>query len=99
MTTAIDFIEDCFTGATVRVYAKDLCDIDTGPVTTGATVTIDRYNPDGSLGEVGTIQHSGDDWYANFLVPDLLGTHTIKLTADYQTKVWKGLGYLIVRPW
>jgi hypothetical protein len=97
MTTTIDFVEDCYTGETVRVYAKDLYDIDSGPVTSGAVVTIDRYNPDGTLGEVGTINHSDDDWYANFLIPDVTGTHTVKLTASYSGNVWKGVGYIIAR--
>lgn len=97
MTTALDFLEECYAGATVRVYAKDLCDIDTGPVTAGATVTIERYNPDGTLGEAGAVSHTGDDWYANFLLPNTPGTHTVKLSASYQAKVWKGKGYIIVR--
>jgi hypothetical protein len=94
---AVDFVEHCYAGQTVRVYARDLSDIDTGPVITGATVVIERYNPDGSLGESGSVSNTGDDWYTNFLMPDLPGTHVVKLSASSGGKTWKGKGFVIVR--
>jgi hypothetical protein len=96
----IDFVEQCYVGDTVRVYAKQLTDIDDGPITSGAIVTIERFNPDGSFGETGIVSNDDNDWFANFLMPEAVpGTHTVRLEAGYNGNVWKGLGYIIAQPW
>lgn len=93
-----DFVESCYVGQTIRVTAKDLTDIDDGPITVGANVVIERYDPDGTLGDTGAISNNGADWFANFLIPDDPGTHVIRLQASNLGKTWRGKGFVIVRP-
>ena len=58
-------------GTVLRVAAMDVHHLLDGPVTSGANVIINRYNPDGSLGEIGQISHLDDDWWSLFTMPDI----------------------------
>jgi hypothetical protein len=85
---------------TIRITAKDLTHSDSGSVTSGATVTIAVYNPDGSLYQTQTVMNPGanDDWWADFAAPSSAGQYTVKLTAVKSGATWKSTGVINVRP-
>lgn len=84
-------------GTVLRVAAMDVHHLLDGPVTSGANVIINRYNPDGSLGEIGQISHLDDDWWSLFTMPDIQGLHEFKLEVQYNNGEWHGVGYCEVR--
>lgn len=88
-------LRECIAGETVRLSAHDLKDVTGTPVTSGATVTIDLYNPDGTLLNTGAGAADGDDWYRDVTMPSTpLGTYTVKITAVKSGATWKGTGYI-----
>jgi hypothetical protein len=62
------------------------------PVTTGATVTIQLFNPDGTQsGADFTGVVDGDDWTIDVNLPSSpLGNYTIKLTVVKSGATWHG---------
>lgn len=59
-------------GDTVRIYARDVTNLDTGAVTSGLTGTVQlvNHNTEANVGTPSTITlHSGDDWYVDMTMP------------------------------
>lgn len=85
-------LETFYPGETVRLTAKDLTHADSGSVTTGATVTVSLYNPDGTLNttQIAATGGSGDDWFADLAAPATLGEYAVKITAVKDGATWKG---------
>ncbi len=79
-----------YTGETVRLSTKDLTHITDGPVLVGATVTISVTPPGGVAGNVTPVSSSGDDWYADYLIPATVGEYLVKMTAAKGGAVWEG---------
>lgn len=76
-------------GETVRVTARDLTHLDSGPVLSGATVTIAVYDRTDTQVSTATGTASGDDWYADVAAPATAGEYTIKVTAVKSGATWK----------
>lgn len=70
------------TEETIRVWARDLTNLDTGPVTEGATMTVQVCTPFGTVVSTGTGQVSGatDDWYCDITMPDDAGMYDVFIT-------------------
>jgi|SRR5262245_22742719 len=96
-TTCEQFVAYVLGGTSVRVSAKDLLHLDSGAVTTGADVDIDMYNPDGSFGESGIVSNDGDDWFADFVMPDIPGVYSFQIHALFNDASWYGEGLVQVR--
>lgn len=72
------------TEETVRVWARNLTNVDTGPVTEGATMTVQVATPHGTVISTGTGQVSGetDDWYCDMDMPSSAGMYDIHVTVS-----------------
>ncbi len=80
-----------FPGDTITIGAGDL-ELDDVPVTTGATVTIQLFRPDGTQ-EGGNLTGvaDGDDWTVDVNLPSSpLGRYTVKVTATKDGATWHG---------
>lgn len=87
-----------YPGETVRITAADLTHSDSGPVTTGATVTIALYDADGTIsGEAVSGAVTGADWSADVTAPATVGEYTVKVTATKSGATWKGKEPLSVK--
>lgn len=88
-------LRECFAGESVRLSAHDLTDVAGAPVTTGAVVTIELYNPDGTLQSTGMGAADGDDWYRDVTMPTSpIGTYVVRMTAVKSGATWKGTGFI-----
>jgi hypothetical protein len=90
---------EVYAGESVRITAKDLTHADDGPVTAGATVTIDLYEPDGTLVSTNTAAASGDDWFIDVEMPNTPGQYEVRIDAAYNGAVARDKLRLTVRPW
>lgn len=87
-----------YPGETIRITAADLTHVDSGPVTTGAMVTIAVYDADGVIsGDVVNGSVTGDDWSADVAAPATAGEYTVKITATKSGATWKGKEPLSVK--
>lgn len=91
---------DCYPGETVRLSANDLTHRDAGAVTSGATVLISLYDPDGILVETQGAGNGGvgDDWWYDFTAPATPGTYEFKITAEKDGATAKGKDAIRVKP-
>lgn len=74
--------KDYYAGTTIRVTLADLFDIDTGPVTTGATVTVKVVDnrTDATLSTV-TADPGDDDWSVDITLPETVGKYRLAVEA------------------
>lgn len=90
-----------YAGETVRVTARDLTHSDSGPVLSGATVTVALYDPDGTLvqSQNTSTAGSGDDWWLDFTAPTPTADaqYVFKATAVKSGATWKGKEPLTVK--
>lgn len=92
-------LRECYAGETMHLSADDLTKLINGvatDVTSGATVTIKLYRPDGTQegGDLTGIA-SGNDWGVDVNMPATpLGTYTVKITATKDGAVGKGEGFI-----
>jgi hypothetical protein len=87
-----------YAGETVRITAEDLTHADSGAVTSGATVTIDLYEPDGTLVSTNTAAAAGDDWFFDLDMPATPGQYRILIEATYNGAVARDRLLLTVKP-
>lgn len=80
-----------YPGDTVTLGAGALA-LEDIPVITGATVTIQLFNPDGTqAGTDLTGVVGGDDWLTNVNLPTTPGRYTVKVTAVKDGATWHGV--------
>ena len=70
-------------GETAHITARDLNLLGV-PVTTGATVTISVYNPDGTLYLTSPAVAACDDWSLDVNMPVVVGQCRVAVQASYQ---------------
>ena len=78
-----------YIGSTVRITAADLTHSDTGPVTTGATVTITLYDANDDIVSTNEAEVTGNDWSYDLASPLTAGIYTVKVEADALGVVWR----------
>lgn len=80
-----------YPGETVTLGVGDL-ELDGAPVNTGATVTIQLFDPTGaSASAVLSGQAVGNDWTVDVNLPaSPLGRYTVKVTASKDGATWHG---------
>lgn len=69
-------------GDTVRIYARDVTNLDTGAVTSGLTGTVQLVNhtTEANVGAASPITlHSGDDWYVDVTMPVASGVYRAEI--------------------
>lgn len=88
---------ETYVGGTVRIKARDLTHLDSGPVTTGATVTIVITNPDGSQLSSDVATNVNDDWSIDKTMPSVIGLYEVKATAVKSGATAKRKGFIRVK--
>ena len=84
----------------MRLGANDLTHADSGPVTAGATVTIELYDATGALvaSHPGSNGGAGDHWWYDVAAPATPGMYEVRITATVAGATAKSKDRLRVNP-
>jgi hypothetical protein len=78
-------------GETIRVWGRNLTNIDAGDVTSGATVDVvieDEYHNELSA-DSGGVEDETNDWFCDVTLPDQPGMYLIYIEIAASEAVWK----------
>lgn len=93
--------QTCYAGKTLRISAENVTltalDGTKSKVTSGAVVTVEIENPDGTQLSSDTATATDDDWAILKTMPSTLGKYTVKITATKNGAVGEELDYVWVR--
>lgn len=78
-----------YPGDTVTLGAGDL-ELSGVPITTGATVTVSIFNPNGTPFDEFDAPVIGNDWVGDINLPSTPGRYTVKITAVSNGATWHG---------